>query len=92
MICVGNASLGSEMLRFQGLYVEEMASDVTESEKLLADLAGNAFSSCCISAAVFALLASLQSESDSEDEQLAAISQAFTAVALLGRRVRGDQQ
>ena len=39
MICVGNASLGSEMLRFQGLYVEEMASDVTESEKLLADLA-----------------------------------------------------
>ncbi|CAL1140417.1 unnamed protein product [Cladocopium goreaui] len=84
--------MGSEMLRFQGLYVEEMASDVTESEKLLADLAGNAFSSCCISAAVFALLASLQYESDSEDEQLAAISQAFTAVALLGRRVRGDQQ
>ena len=79
------------MLRFQGLYVEEMASNVTEPEKLLADLAGNAFSSCCISAASFALLASLQYESDSEDEQLAAIGQAFTAVALLGRMARGDQ-
>ena len=76
------------MMRFQGLYVEEFDTEVTESEKMLADLAGNAFSSCSISAAIFALLASLQYESDSEDEQLAAISQAFTAVAVMRKMAK----
>eukprot|EP00435_Cladocopium_sp_Y103_P065957 s158_g28.t1 len=79
---------GSEMMRFQGLHVEDFPSEVKEPEKLLADLAGNAFSACCISAAIFALLASLQYESDSEDEQLAAISQAFSAVGVMSRMAK----
>lgn len=68
------------MLRLQGLMVEEFEHEVRCPEKLLGDLAGNAFSAHCISAALVSLLCSLQYASESEDEQLESISSAFRAV------------
>ncbi|CAL1137209.1 unnamed protein product [Cladocopium goreaui] len=77
--------LGSEMLRFQGLHVEEFDTAVEESESLLSDLAGNAFSAPCISAAILAVLGSVRYASDSEDEEMLTINSAFKAVGLLNR-------
>lgn len=74
--------LGSEMLRLQGLYPEELAgSQLSSSEKQFADLAGNAFSSVSVSAAMLALLGSLQFDSQSENEELENISSAFSALS-----------
>lgn len=79
------------MLRFQGLFPEEFVPELGESESLLGDLAGNSFSSCCISAVILSLLAALRYESDSEEEQLTAIGQAFRGVGVVGRLAREDQ-
>lgn len=70
------------MLRLQGLYPEELAgSQLSSSEKQFADLAGNAFSSVSVSAAMLALLGSLQFDSQSENEELENISSAFSALS-----------
>ena len=65
---------------------------MTETEKLLGDLAGNAFAASCISAAIFGLLGAMRYESDSEDEQLTEIGNAFKAVSVLNRLAKEDQQ
>ena len=82
----------------QGLRVEELeGGDATSasrsssviSEKLFGDLAGNAFSSSCIMAAILSLLGAVQYSTESEDEQMTAISSAFRAVAVVGHRLDG---
>ena len=82
---------GSEMLRLQGLHPEEFDTQIIEPEKLLGDLAGNAFASTCVSAAVLALLGSLRYASDSEDEQLAEITHTFQAVGMINRLAQQEQ-
>jgi len=69
------------MLRLQGLMVEELDGKVEASEKCLGDLGGNAFASPCIMASVLACLGAFQFASESEDEELAAISQTFKAIS-----------
>ena len=69
------------MLRLQGLYPEELAGSEVSSEKQYADLAGNAFSSVSVSAAMLALLGSLQFDSQSENEELEQISSAFSVLS-----------
>ena len=64
---------------------------MTESEKLLGDLAGNAFASSCIGAAILGLLGALRYESDSEDEQLAEINNVFKAVGMVNQLAKEDQ-
>lgn len=88
---LNNLRSGSEMLKFQGLHVEEFDTPMTESEKLLGDLAGNAFASGCILAAIFGLLGALRYESDSEDEQLSEISNAFKAIGMVNQLAKEDQ-
>ena len=65
------------MLRLQGLFPEELEGTEVSSEKHYADLAGNAFSSVAVSAAMLALLGSLQFDSQSENEELENISSVF---------------
>ena len=70
------------MLRLQGLMVEELEGKVDSTEKCLADLGGNSFASPCIMGAVLACLGSFQFASESEGEELAAISHAFRAISV----------
>ena len=75
---------GSEMLRLQGLAVEELGA-VGAKEKLLGDLAGNAFASPVIMAGMLCFLSALQFSSESENEEVCAIQEAFKAVYRISR-------
>eukprot|EP00438_Fugacium_kawagutii_P017326 Skav229796 [mRNA] locus=scaffold567:63787:64032:+ [translate_table: standard] len=68
------------MLALQGLCVEELRGGVVSTEKLLGDLAGNAFAAPVIMAALLACLSAFQFSSESEDEEVDAIKTAFKAV------------
>ena len=78
------------MFRLQGLLTDELPNrPVVASEKLIGDLAGNAFAATCILSSTMALLAALQpvkngpDNLDSEEEELQKIGRAFKAVSAL---------